>query len=145
LAEKSEKIIDVKTGLPLAETETGYDWIVSSKLAYCIFEIRGHKILKVSGEIDAYSAPEFRQAVTNFIDRGVPHLLIDMYDVTYMDSSGFAVFVCALKRLSANGGTVNLIGCSPTTARILYITKLSAIIELHECIEDAIDAVYGDY
>jgi anti-sigma B factor antagonist len=113
----------------------------TSKLTSQIVEIKGHKILTLSGEIDVYSAPQFKQAVMTVLEGTEQHLIIDMYNVRYLDSAGLGILVGALKRLRPDGGTVNLIGCKPTVERILHLTKLSSLILLHKNLEDALAAV----
>jgi anti-sigma B factor antagonist len=106
-----------------------------------VVEMQGHKVLTVSGEIDAYSAPQFKLAVMNILDETDQHLIVDMHNIRYMDSSGFAILLSALKRLSPTGGSLHLIGCTPTINRLLEITKLSSIMALHQNMNDAMEAL----
>src|SRR5689334_22444154 len=46
-------------------------------------------VLAVSGEIDVFTAPLFKQAVVNLVSAGHRHLFLDLRAVTFMDSSGF--------------------------------------------------------
>jgi anti-sigma B factor antagonist len=107
-----------------------------------IIDVQGHKVLVLSGEIDAYTAPLFKQAVTEILNGDEQHLIMDLQNLNYMDSSGFTILVSAVKRVSPHGGTVNLVGCKLHMDRILRLTKLSSMILLHQNIDDAIKAVY---
>lgn len=107
-----------------------------------INEIDGMKILSVAGEIDVYTAPQFREAVDNIIAAGQKHLIIDMSDVTYMDSSGFGTLLSATRRLRPQGGTINLVKCSASIDRILRITRLNTVFNTYDSIEDAIKAAH---
>ena len=59
----------------------------------------GVPVLDVTGEIDIYTTPQFKEAVSAAIDEGKPSIVINMIQVTYMDSSGFGTLLSATKRL----------------------------------------------
>jgi anti-sigma B factor antagonist len=97
-------------------------------------------VLAIKGEIDVYSAPDFKQAVVGLIDDGTRHVILDMSDVTYMDSSGFSTLLSATKRLRPEGGALHLVGTRPTVQRILHLTRLDTVLELHPDVDDALQA-----
>lgn len=103
-----------------------------------INEIDGVKILDLAGEIDVYTAPQFKESVNQIIDAGQKHLVINMERLSYMDSSGFATLLSATRRLKPDDGTVNLVRCSPAIDRILRITRLNTIFDLHDSLDDAL-------
>jgi len=103
-------------------------------------EIDGMKILNVAGEIDVYTAPQFKEAVDGIIAAGQKHLIIEMGDVTYMDSSGFGTLLSATRRLRPQGGTINLVNCNTSIDRILRITRLNMVFATHDSLDDAIKA-----
>jgi len=96
-----------------------------------------HPTLVVSGEIDVFTAPLFKQAVVNLVADGQRHLFLDMRGVTFMDSSGFGALLGATKRLRPDGGSLNLIGCNRTIQRMLHLTRLDTILGLYESEEEA--------
>lgn len=104
-------------------------------------EINGKMILNVVGEIDVYTAPQFKEAVNDILAGGEKHLVIDMAGVTYMDSSGFGTLLSATKRLRPQGGTVNLVKVSPAIDRILRITRLNTVFGTYDNVDDAVSAV----
>lgn len=104
-------------------------------------EIDGVKVLDVTGEIDVYTAPQFKEAVNGILESGQKHLIINMAGVTYMDSSGFGTLLSATKRLRPQGGTVNLVKCNSSIDRILRITRLNTIFGTYDSVEEAIGAV----
>ena len=97
-----------------------------------------HPTLVVSGEIDVFTAPLFKQAVVNLVADGQRHLFLDMRGVTFMDSSGFGALLGATKRLRPEGGSLNLIGCNRTIQRMLHLTRLDTILGLYESEEEAL-------
>lgn len=104
-------------------------------------EIEGKKVLDVVGEIDVYTAPQFKEAVNGILAAGEKHLLINMAGVTYMDSSGFGTLLSATKRLRPEGGTVGLIKCNTAIDRILKITRLNTIFQTFDNMEEAVKSV----
>ena len=103
-------------------------------------EINGTKILDVAGEIDVYTAPQFKDAVNGIIAGGQKHLVVNMQNVTYMDSSGFGALLSATRRLRPEGGTVNLVQVSGAIDRILRITKLDTVFATYDSVDDALAA-----
>lgn len=101
----------------------------------------GLPVIDVSGEIDLYTAPVFKQALNQTIDDGNKNILINMTGVNYMDSSGFGTLLGVTKRVRPDGGSVNLIGCNDAIARMLKITRLNTIFGLFEDEETAVKAV----
>lgn len=103
-------------------------------------EINGMNVLDVTGEIDVYTAPQFKDALNTVINSGQKHLVVDMTKVTYMDSSGFGALLSATRRLRPQGGTVNLVKVSSAIDRILTITRLNTVFGTYGSIEDALTA-----
>ena len=79
----------------------------------------------------------------SILNGGEQHLIMDMHDIRYMDSSGLGILAFAVKHLSPNAGTVNLVGCNATTVRALFITQMSAFVALHQNMDEAMEAIYA--
>ncbi|HVW17682.1 MAG TPA: STAS domain-containing protein [Solirubrobacteraceae bacterium] len=60
-------------------------------------------LLRASGELDAGSAPALRQALGTIEGRGARRVVVDLTEVTFMDSLSLAAIVGARTRLGANG------------------------------------------
>lgn len=114
--------------------------INSSTLGSRIADIQGHRILILSGEIDSHTALQFKRAVTNILNEDERHLIIDMHNVSYMDSSGLGILAYAIKRLNPKRGTINLVGCNARIEHILYKTQMYAFITLCENMNDAMNS-----
>jgi anti-sigma B factor antagonist len=100
----------------------------------------GVPVLDVIGEIDIYTTPQFKEAVSAAIDAGKPGIVINMTQVTYMDSSGFGTLLSATKRLRPVDGGLYLSGCNEAISRMLQITRLNTIFGIYATEEDAIAA-----
>ena len=97
-------------------------------------------VLDVIGEIDIYTTPQFKEAVSAAIDENKPAIVINMTRVTYMDSSGFGTLLSATKRLRPLDGALYLSGCNEAIQRMLQITRLNTIFGVYPIEEEAVAA-----
>jgi anti-sigma B factor antagonist len=95
-------------------------------------------VVKVSGNLDLTSRDQFDQYLTQ-ARRGRPRLIIDMSEVTFMDTGCLAVIMGHYKRLSASGGLI-LAGARYRPAKALWITGLAHQLPLYDSVDDAIAA-----
>lgn len=98
--------------------------------------VSGVCVIKVTGDIDMYSATEFRQAIKEALD-----LIVDLTGVEYMDSSGFGALLGATRITKARGGQIVLVGCNEAITRMLNITRLDLVFPMSDNCEMAVDAV----
>ncbi len=101
----------------------------------------GVPILDVVGEIDIYTTPQFKEAVSAVIDGNESAIVINMAHVTYMDSSGFGTLLSATKRLRPVDGALYLAACNDAIQRMLQITRLNTIFGVYETEDEALAAV----
>jgi anti-sigma B factor antagonist len=88
---------------------------------------------KVSGEIDANTAPALADALaTHRPDVAGEHLVVDLSDVGFVDSSGLAVLLAARGRLAAGGGVLILRRPSRCVVRLLDITHLWRLFRIEQ-------------
>jgi anti-sigma B factor antagonist len=101
--------------------------------------VDGWTILAVAGEVDLYTAPAVREAAVGAMESGTDHLVLDLTDVPFMDSSGLAVIVACLKRLRELGGDLALVSPpnSPPT-KLLSLTGLDHAIATHATVDEAL-------
>ncbi len=72
-------------------------------------EIDGYTLVNVAGEIDLYTAPRLKEAVSGLIEEGTHNLVIDLTRVEFLDSSGLGVLVGAGKAINARNGSLQLV------------------------------------
>ena len=66
--------------------------------------------VKLIGEIDAHTAPEVREALLQSAEENGMQMIIDLSEVSYMDSTGLGVFVGVFKSLTSKRRQFNLNG-----------------------------------
>jgi anti-sigma B factor antagonist len=104
--------------------------------------VRGDAVvLALHGEVDLHAAPELRERLAATIDGGAPAVLVDLSDVTFVDSTALGVLVGAMKRLRATRRPLRLVAPRPDVRRLLEITLLDRVLGIDATTEDALAAV----
>lgn len=93
----------------------------------------GYLMALVSGEIDLSVADELRSRLDNQLEAsGLKKLVLDLSNVSFIDSSGLGVILGRYKKLQNIGGKIVIIGASPTVKRILELSGIMRIIEVSD-------------
>lgn len=96
-------------------------------------------ILTHEGRLDAMRSAAARQQADELLADGAKNFLVDLSQVTFMDSAGVAVLVNLLKKTRLAGGEVKLIRPSdPIAFRILRLTKFDQVFEIFDSVETAL-------
>ena len=110
-------------------------------LETAIEEINGIPVVRVAGEVDIVTSADLKHSLNKALDSGSKHLLIDLSNVTYMDSSGFGVLLSIMKRLRPIGGSISLAGCCEMTERMIRLTRLDTIFGLFPTLDAAVETM----
>lgn len=85
--------------------------------------------LSLSGELDHHGAKGMIRELDRQIDRVLPQtLILDLSEVTFMDSSGIALVLRAWRRLGELQGSVTVTGAPPQAARVLKAAGVDRLI-----------------
>ncbi|BCJ32719.1 anti-sigma-B factor antagonist [Actinocatenispora thailandica] len=95
-------------------------------------------ILRVTGEIDVYTAPRLRQRLVQLVEDGARHLVVDLGGVEFLDSTGLGVLVGGLKRMRALSGSFALVCDQERILKIFRITGLDRIFTIVPTEQDAL-------
>ncbi|WP_121256965.1 anti-sigma factor antagonist [Nocardioides ferulae] len=101
-------------------------------------DVDGTTIVAVGGEIDVYTAPKLRDKITELVADGVYHLVIDMENVEFLDSTGLGVLVGGLKKVRAHDGSLHLVCTQDRLLKIFRITGLAKVFVIHDSAEAAL-------
>ena len=93
-------------------------------------------VLTVSGEVDLATSPDLDAAVIAAIESGATSVVIDLTDVSFMDSSGLGVIVRGLKRCREADRDLDLIITNDRVLKVFGITGLDQVIPIHASIQD---------
>lgn len=89
-------------------------------------------VVDVSGRITLGEAcKELREAIRGELGKGHKNILLNLADVTYIDSSGIGELVSAYTAVSNQGGQLKLLNLTKKVHDLLQITKLYTVFDVH--------------
>ena len=89
-------------------------------------------VVDVSGRITLGEAcKELRELIRGELSKGHKNLLLNLADVTYIDSSGIGELVSAFTAVSSQGGKLKLLNLTKKVHDLLQITKLYTVFDIH--------------
>ncbi len=97
----------------------------------------GHTVVAVTGDVDFRDAVEFRTYLTDVVAVGLP-VVVDLTDVTFMDSTGLGVLIQAHKRLTERGAVLVLVCPDNALRRLLRITALDRVFTIAPTLPQAL-------
>lgn len=97
-------------------------------------------VVAVGGEIDVYTAPKLREQLVDLVNAGQYHLVVDMEQVEFLDSTGLGVLVGGLKRVRAHDGSLRLVCTQERIVKIFRITGLTKVFPIHDSVAAAVAA-----
>ncbi|PAZ16586.1 anti-sigma B factor antagonist [Streptomyces sp. SA15] len=94
--------------------------------------------LRITGEIDVYTAAKLREQMIDLVDKGVVHIIADMRGVEFLDSTGLGALVGGLKRLLQREGSLKLVINADRIIKIFRITGLTKVFPIYTSVPEAI-------
>ena len=95
----------------------------------------GQLTVVLTGEIDHHCAKKYINAITAKIEVYAPKFcILDFQDVTFMDSSGIAVVINALRAMTRIQGKVVLSGLSRQPMKVFQTSGIDKLVEIKESV-----------
>jgi anti-sigma B factor antagonist len=101
----------------------------------------GLGLVALSGEVDIYTAPRFKNDLVALIDEGATVVVVDLADVTFIDSTALGVLISGVKRLHEVDGRLLIVAATRPVSRILAITGLDTVLDIYPSRDEAVQAV----
>jgi anti-sigma B factor antagonist len=98
-------------------------------------------VISLKGEVDLYTAPEFKQQLLEVIGQGGKQVIVDFSDTTFIDSTTLGVLVGGVKRLRTNEGQLSLVCSDRNITKIFEITGLDRVFTIYPTRDEAIAQV----
>ncbi len=95
-------------------------------------------VISLAGEVDLYTAPEFKQQLLEVISQGGRNVIVDFSDTTFIDSTTLGVLVGGVKRLRTNDGQLSLVCSDRNITKIFEITGLDRVFSIYSTRSDAV-------
>lgn len=83
-------------------------------------------VLRATGDVGVRAAPMLRERLQELAAGGTVHLIVDLGQVEFLDSTGQGVLVGGLRRLREDGGSLALVIKTPGMFQIAGLTKALA-------------------
>lgn len=103
-------------------------------------DVYGRTVVHVAGEIDIASAGTLRERVALLLSQGSTDLVVDLTEVSFMDSTGLGLLVGTLKRVRLAGGRLVLVVPSEKLLKVFRITGLTQVFTIHGTLDAALTA-----
>ena len=96
-------------------------------------------VISLAGEVDLYTAPEFKAQLLDVIGKGGKQVVVDFTDTTFIDSTTLGVLVGGVKRLRTTDGELSLVCSDRNITKIFEITGLDRVFTIYPTRDEAID------
>jgi anti-sigma B factor antagonist len=87
-------------------------------------------LVTVSGELDAATATFLYDKLSDLEVDDVQHVVLDLAQVTFMDSTGLGVIVTEHKRLAHTDGSLTIFSPPSSVRRLFEITGLDGVLDV---------------
>ncbi len=101
----------------------------------------GGYVISLAGEVDLYTAPEFKAQLLDVIGRGGRQVIVDFTDTTFIDSTTLGVLVGGVKRLRTNDGELSLVCSDRNITKIFEITGLDRVFTIYPTRAEAVEGL----
>ena len=98
-------------------------------------------VVALRGELDFDEAPSFGRVLEELRADGEHEVIVDLSDLTFIDSSGISVLVGAARATAAEQGTLVVAAPTPHVQRVFDIVNLSELVAIEPSLESALQRV----
>ncbi len=96
-------------------------------------QIDSVSVVDINGRITlGEGCSQLRELIRDQLTKGNKNLLLNLAEVTYIDSSGIGELVSAFTAVSNQGGQLKLLNLTKKVHDLLQITKLYTVFDVHD-------------
>ena len=95
------------------------------------------EVLPLNGEIDLHVSPSVTASLNAMVEKKPRRLVVDLSDVTYIDSAGLAALIEAMQKVEGYGGKFLLAGLQETVRSIFEISRLDQVFQIFPNVDAA--------
>jgi anti-sigma B factor antagonist len=100
----------------------------------------GGALVTLNGTLDVLTARQLRQTLLALADAQVSSVVVDLTEVTGLDSAGLGVLVGAQHRARLTGGVLRLVATGEPVSTVLRLTGLGRFFDVHPDAKHALDS-----
>jgi anti-sigma B factor antagonist len=98
-------------------------------------------VVTLSGEVDIFTAPRFKECLIELLDSGVRRFVVDLAALTVIDSTAIGVPIGGVPRAGGAGGSMALVVSTRPVERVLGVTGLDRVFSMYPTRAEALDAL----
>lgn len=102
-----------------------------------VVDISNRRVIHLDGSVDLEHSPNIRKVLLDAVQDG-RNVLVDMAEVTYIDSSGIACLIEALQTARKKGADLALLSVSAQAKRVLELARLDMVFKIHDDLTSAV-------
>ncbi len=103
----------------------------------------GYHIVTPRGEVDLATSPRLKAALDRLVVAGHVRLVVDLREVSFLDSTGLGALIGGRRRAHAFKGSFSLVFEDGSLSRLFQVTSLDKVFAIHASTEDAVTATRG--
>jgi anti-sigma B factor antagonist len=104
---------------------------------------KGICVVGLSGRLNAASAPETKDRLKALAKTESHNLVLDLAELSFVDSSGLAAFVAGYKAAAEAGGSLKLASLGAQVAEVFALTRLDRVFEVFPDAKTAVESFAG--
>jgi len=110
-------------------------------MEHTVSERSGITVVKPAGPIDVSQALDFRDLLGSLITGAEARVLVDLSEVTLIDSSAIGVLVTAHRRADGAGAAFALAGASGPVARVFDLTRTNKLLKIYPTVDEGVQGL----
>jgi len=115
--------------------------MMGNNMKVSISEKEGIIVVKLAGQLMGGSdALKINEKLFDILEEGKNKIIVDLGDVTWINSSGLGILIGMLTRVRKEDGDLRLVNISEKIKEILIVTKLDSVFKIYDNTEDAVQS-----
>ncbi len=98
-------------------------------------------VLTPSGRLDIRTAWQFRLELQQCISKLSPHVVINLSQVSFVDSSGLTALVAGMRDADKNQGSFRICEVHPESRLVFEVTMMDSVFDIYEAQHEALETV----
>ena len=104
-------------------------------MEYVVTQEGKHKIISLKGELDLYKTGKLKRELLEVIGDTAESLIIDMTDLSYMDSSGIALMAFLQKSVKSKSGSFAFVNINDEIMNVLKLAALDNFFKIYDSMD----------
>lgn len=102
-------------------------------------QTEGKLVIRLLDErLDANNAGDLKERIQHLLEAGEKHLVVDLADVHFIDSSGLGALLSGYKNANMREGSLVLAGVQPRVQTMFELTRLTRVFAIYPNVSDAL-------